>query len=125
VKPEVILLAAEGRDKEEHVLVSPEHGAAAAEEEGEKELRREEGNLGTEVPGLIDAKNHECGGASCGDPKQEKQEEEPIPKGTEHMASLQPLNRQPPFSRTRLTPWQLQELESIFQRNRYPNRPAQ
>ncbi|XP_046276909.1 homeobox protein ESX1 [Marmota monax] len=67
--------------------------------------------------------NLEGGGAYSGDEEHQLQQEEGTPEdegnGSVLSADLQQLQEH-----TRFTPGQLQELESIFQRNQYPNGPV-
>ncbi|XP_026264847.1 rhox homeobox family member 2B [Urocitellus parryii] len=93
------------------------------EEEEREEEEGEEGHVGASAQGPIDDRNLEGGGAYSGDEEHQLQQEEGTPED-EGDGSVLPADLQQPQEHTRFTPGQLQELESIFQRNQYPNGPV-
>nr|XP_034341098.1 LOW QUALITY PROTEIN: rhox homeobox family member 2B-like [Arvicanthis niloticus] len=127
------LLAGEGRKEEESRGSQPGSGAAAAaEREGAEELSGEGGSAAG-AAGLMDNRNQEDNGATGYNQENEKQPEEPVPDCMGDLENVKPVPGQwscvnpvrvlvpeyHPHQQHRFALLQLQELESILQRNHY------
>ncbi|XP_028629003.1 homeobox protein Rhox5-like [Grammomys surdaster] len=139
VKAQMLLRDGEGRNEGESEQGQPGSGAAAAEGEGAK--LSGEGGPAVGAARLMDNRNQEDHGTSRSSRENEKQPEEPVPKGMEVIENVQPipvlisgvqtvpvlisavqpvsvLVRQRSFY-YKFNRWQLQELERIFQQNHF------
>lgn len=112
----IILQDMEGSQQKECGQGGPVLGATAGGE-GAKEEFRDEAPAGTAA--FVDGRNH--GGGTSSNSQNKGQQEEPIPGSTKgHQALPHPPGQQQ-RRRHRFTPFQLQELERIFERNHYPS----
>nr|AEO14137.1 RHOXF2 protein [Macaca mulatta] len=118
----------EFKEEEEDAQSEPEQGTAAAGEEsklaGAQGGEEKDGGGGAGAPGLLWKENREGSSGSDGDDedsdqseKEPRQQDSPPPGA---VGGLEPGNAQEPSVHA-FTPLQLQELERIFQRKKYPS----
>uniref|UniRef100_A0A8C9HSI8 Homeobox domain-containing protein n=1 Tax=Piliocolobus tephrosceles TaxID=591936 RepID=A0A8C9HSI8_9PRIM len=124
----VLSLTVEVKEEEEDARSEPEQGTAAAGEEsklaGAQGGEEKDGGGGTGAPGLRWRENREGSSGSDTDnegsdqsEKEPRQQDSPPPGA---VGGLEPGNAQEPSVHA-FTPLQLQELERIFRRKKYPS----
>ncbi|KAL4669346.1 hypothetical protein H8959_007900 [Pygathrix nigripes] len=124
----VLSLTEEVKEEEEDAQSEPEQGTAAAGEEsklaGAQGGEEKDGGGGAGAPGLLCKENREGSSGSDGDDegsdqseKEPRQQDSPPPGA---VGGLEPGNAQEPGVHA-FTPLQLQELERIFQRKKFPS----
>ncbi|KAL4684833.1 hypothetical protein H8957_005721 [Semnopithecus entellus] len=124
----VLWLTEEVKEEEEDAQSEPEQGTAAAGEEsklaGAQGGEEKDGGGGAGAPGLLCEENREGSSGSDGDDegsdqsdKEPRQQDSPPPGA---VGGLEPGNAQEPSVHA-FTPLQLQELERIFRRKKFPS----
>ncbi|XP_010373414.1 rhox homeobox family member 2 [Rhinopithecus roxellana] len=124
----VLSLTEEVKEEEEDAQSEPEQGTAAAGEEsklaGAQGGEEKDGGGGAGAPGLLCKENREGSSGSDGDDEgSDQSEKEPRQQDSPPLGAvggLEPGNAQEPGVHA-FTPLQLQELERIFRRKKFPS----